>query len=143
MDLSDKNYILIIVGILAMVTEILLGVATGFDLFIIGGICILSGGVGKLLNSFEISMVMVTVLSFIYITVGRSFVKNKLAVVTKQTNVDAIIGKKGMVIKKITSQKPGQVKVEGEIWRASADKNIEEGTEVMIESVSGVTLRVK
>ena len=143
MDLSDKNYILIILGILAIVTEILLGVATGFDLFIIGGIFIASGTIGKIINSFEVSMVMVAVFSFIYITVGRAFVKNKLAVATKQTNVDAIIGKRGMVIKKITSQKPGQVKVEGEIWRASADKNIEEGMEIMIESVSGVTLRVK
>jgi len=40
----DKNYFLIIIGIGAMVLEILMGSVTGFDLLLIGVIFVISGG---------------------------------------------------------------------------------------------------
>lgn len=70
-------------------------------------------------------------------------VKKVIAIGTTKTNVDNLIGKGGVVFKKITTYKPGQVKVEGEIWRASSEKNHEVGEMVVVESVSGVTLQVR
>lgn len=125
-----------------MIIEVLLGAAMGFELLIIGILMIIGGGVGLLTGSVAFGLITVIVLGLLYIFFGRSLVKNQFNIKTTATNVDAIMGKKAMVVKKITESQPGQVKVEGEIWRATASKTIEEQTEVTIESVSGVTLHV-
>lgn len=138
----DNNYFLVIAGIVAIVLELFLGVATGFDLALIGVILIIGGAVGSVAGSFSLALGVVAILSLLYVFIGRAFIKNKLTIQTRNTNVEALIGKKAMVVKKITSQKPGQVKVEGEIWRAEAEVSIDEGTEVNVKSVSGVTLKV-
>jgi len=139
----DKNYILIIVGIGAIVLEILLGAATGFDLLLLGIIFVISGGLGTLLNSFTIALISTIILTLLYILIGRRFIKQKLSIKTKETNVDRLFGKKALVVKKIEPSRPGQVKFEGEVWRAESDKLIVTGQEVIIESVSGVTLKVQ
>lgn len=143
MEKIDQNYTLIIAGILAIGVEILLGAVTGFDLFLIGIIFIISGAVGKAFNSFPSALVSIVFLSFFYVLFVRKLIKQKLVIATKQTNVDSLMGKKGMVLKKITSQKAGQVKIEGEIWRAESDKEIEIDQEIVVKSVSGVTLKVE
>ena len=142
MERLDNNYYLIIAGFIAIGIEILLGVATGFDLLLIGIIAIISGMLGLFFHSFSTALVLIAILSFIYIVFGRRFVKNQLAIETKKTNVDSIIGSKGIVIKPIESHHPGQVKVEGEIWRAESATDLKIGQEVKIQSVSGVTLKV-
>lgn len=143
MNLSDKNYLLIIAGFGLVIVELALGAATGFDLLLIGVIFILSGFFGVFVNSFSFALGSIIVLSFLYVFFGRKFIKAKLSIVTKSTNVDAVMAKKGTVVKKITKQNPGQVKIDGEIWRANASEEIEVGKEISVESVSGVTLRVK
>lgn len=143
MENINNNYLLIIGGIIAIIAELALGVATGFDLFVIGVIFIVSGGVGLLVSSFTIALILVSILCLAYVFVGRGFIKQKLTLTTKATNVDALIGKKGMVTKKITKDTVGQVKVEGEVWRAASDTDIDAGSTVVVESVSGVTLTVK
>ncbi|OGK38365.1 hypothetical protein A3F03_01420 [Candidatus Roizmanbacteria bacterium RIFCSPHIGHO2_12_FULL_41_11] len=142
MDLSDRNILLIIIGIVFITAEIIIGAATGFDLLLTGVILIISAIIGMILGSFTISLVLITILALLYIFIGRKFIKSKLTIATKSTNVDSLIGKKGMVVKGIQPHHPGQVKVEGELWRAESEKNIIEGSEVKIESVSGVTLKV-
>ena len=138
----DKNYFLIIIGIGAMVLEILMGAATGFDLLLVGVIFVISGGLGTLLNSFVIALISTIILTLLYLIIGRRFIKQRLSINTKETNVNRLFGKKALVVKKIEVNHPGQVKFEGEIWRAESDKIIATGQEVIIESVSGVTLKV-
>lgn len=142
MNEINPNNALIIVGIIAIAAELFLGVSTGFDLLIIGVIGVVSGLLGMLSGSVEIALVSISALSVAYIFVGRAFIKSKLTLTTRKTNIDAVIGKKGIIVKKITPSTAGQVKVEGEIWRAEADVAIDEGTEITVNSVSGVTLRV-
>lgn len=143
MDLPDNNYILIILGVVAIIIEVMVGVATGFDLLLIGLIFILSGGLGILTGSFQYALIGVAVLSILYVFVGRRLIKSKLSVATTKTNTEQLVGSTGIVTKKILADKPGQIKVDGEIWRARAKETISEGVEVLIESVSGVTLAVK
>ncbi len=121
----------------------MIGVATGFDLLLLGLIFIISGTLGLLTNSLTISLVSITILSFLYLLLGRKMIKSKLSIATHSTNVDNIIGKSGLVIKKISKNKAGQVKVEGEVWRALGSEEIDEGREVVVQSVSGVTLKVE
>lgn len=143
MQQLDSNYLLIIVGIAAIILEIILGALTGFDLLLIGVIFIISGAFGLLFHSFTIALISVSIFSFAYVAFARGYIKKQLVIKTKATNVDALIGKKGIVLKSITPQKTGQVKVEGETWRAEADSTIDEQAQVVVESVSGVTLLVK
>lgn len=60
-------------------------------------------------------------------------------------NNKSIVGKTGIVIKEIdTLESTGQVKVNGELWSAfTEEKKIKVGTEVIIEYVEGVKLKVK
>lgn len=142
MGTVDNNYLLVILGIVAIVVEIIIGAATGFDLLIIGVIFILSGGAGVVTANFSVALVSIVILSFLYIFIGRQFIRNKLSIATKKTNTDNLLGMKGVVTKEITSQKAGQVKVDGEVWRAVAHKKIEVGTTIIVNSVSGITLDV-
>ena len=142
-DFRDNNSWLFLLGLAAIVLELFFGVSTGFDLVVIGSIFVLAGGVGMLSGSFLYALITIIFLSFFYIVLGRKFIKNKLSIATTNTNGDALIGKKAQVIKEIQTDSPGQVKIEGEIWRANADETIAEGTEIVIESISGVSLQVK
>lgn len=68
---------------------------------------------------------------------------------TKDTsmNNNAIIGKKGTVIKSIkNSESKGQVKVDGELWSAIISENekpLKEGDPIIVEKIDGVKLKVK
>lgn len=61
------------------------------------------------------------------------------------TNVYALHGKIGIVLRKITTKEPGQIKVGGEIWsaRSAHDTTIDVGESVKIVSVSGSYLIVQ
>lgn len=59
---------------------------------------------------------------------------------------DSKIGKTAIVTKKIAPNAPGEIKVMGSFWRATADEEIKEGTSVLIEtkeSEDGLTFKVK
>jgi len=60
-----------------------------------------------------------------------------------KTNIDAVIGESGIVRRRITKYEVGLVKVGYELWRAKAEEDIEEGEEVKVIGVSGVTLEVR
>ncbi len=63
-----------------------------------------------------------------------------------KTNVDSLLGKKAVVVKRISEHEYGQVQVKGQTWTASITDTsgpIEVGESVTIESVSGVKLIVK
>ena len=62
-----------------------------------------------------------------------------------KTNVDALIGKTGIVTKKInTINQVGQVKIEGETWSALGENemDIEKGVQIIVKKVKGVRLIV-
>jgi len=141
-DSLNQFTVLIILGVLAIIVEIILGAATGFELLIIGIVFVIGGGVGMLTGSMMIAIGTITALILGYVFFGRKMIKQALNVTTSKTNIDSIIGKQGMVVEPINPDKPGQIKHEGEIWRAEADKVIVKGKKVKIISVSGVTLKV-
>jgi membrane protein implicated in regulation of membrane protease activity len=138
----DGNLILIIIGFGAILLELMLGAATGFDLLLLGVAFVIGGFIGMVFHSFILALIIVFILSVLYISIGRKTIKSKLAIKTTKTNIEGIMDKSGKVIKEIRPNKPGQVKVEGEIWRAEAPVVISEGASVKIQSVTGVTLSV-
>ena len=87
-----------------------------------------------------------TVLSFVIL---RSVLKGRnLSDVhygESETNIDALVGMHGIVLKEVSALSGGSVKVRGEVWAAgcSENKSIESGSKVIIVKVNGNRLIVR
>ena len=71
----------------------------------------------------------------------RKIFVEKLKTGSEKTNVDALIGEKGMIVKPIRPFSVGQVKVNGQVWSAvgkTPETLIEQGKEVKIHAIEGV-----
>lgn len=64
--------------------------------------------------------------------------KNKV-----KTNIDRIIGMKGIVTEDITKDNIGEVKVDGKLWSAYSDTNISRGEPVKVLSINSVKIKVE
>jgi membrane protein implicated in regulation of membrane protease activity len=141
------NWLLIIIGIVCVIVELALGALTGFDLALIGGSLAIGGGIGFLVGSAKIGLLAAGGLSLVYLAVFRTWLRAKLNVKEHSTNVDAVVGKAGLVTKRIAALEPGMVKLGGEVWRAElagpGDAALEAGATVRVESIEGVTLKVR
>lgn len=141
------NWLLIIGGIVCVIIELALGALTGFDLALVGGSLTIGGVIGLLAGSEKIGLLAAGGLSLVYLAVFRSWLKAKLTVKTVASNVDAVVGKTGVVTKRIGPNEPGMVKVGSEVWRAelagAVDAARDAGTTITVDSVEGVTLKVR
>lgn len=139
---TDINTILILLGIGAIIIEVILGAATGFDLFLSGLFFIAGGLVGRYSGQEMYALAVIFMLAIFYIFIGRRIIRDRLSVGQTKSGVDNLIGKSARVVKTIHKVRAGQIKIEGEVWRAASNEDIDEGQKVMIQSVSGVTLQV-
>jgi membrane protein implicated in regulation of membrane protease activity len=141
------NWLLIIGGLICVIIELALGALTGLDLALVGGSLTAGGVVGLLAGSARIGLLAGGVLAFVYLAIFRSWLKNKLTVKTVASNVDAVVGKTGVVTKRIAPSEVGMVKVGSEVWRAELagadDAARDAGAKVTVQSVEGVTLKVR
>lgn len=132
---------LVIGGLILVMAELLVGIQTGFDLVLIGSILVL-GGLAGMATNYQVALVVSVVLSIVYIFYGRRLVKSKIIVSTHKTNIDKLIGKTGVVVRSITPDTAGIVRLDDEDWRAMAEEVVYEKEKVKIESIEGVTLKV-
>jgi membrane protein implicated in regulation of membrane protease activity len=141
------NWLLVIAGVLCAAAEIALGAITGFDLALVGASLAAGGMVGLVAQSWHAGLTSAAVFALLYFALFRRWLKAKLHVATQASNVDAVVGKMGVVTKRIGQRDCGIVKVGSEEWRAEladqADAAREVGADVRIVSVEGVTLKVK
>ncbi len=142
-EFTDPNNLLIILGIVAIVVEIIIGVATGFELLVLGVIMILGGVIGLLFGSFQYGVISMTALIAIYLFFGRKMIKKSLNITTHKTNSDSIVGSVATVVTEVKSDVVGQVKIGGEVWRAESAEDLAVGEKVTVQSISGVTVRVE
>lgn len=133
---------LVIGGLLLVMAELMMGVAMGFDLVLIGSILVIGGLVGMVTN-WELALAISTILSVVYIAYGRTLVKSKVIVLTHKTNIDKLIGKRAVVVRSITPDTAGLVRIDDEDWRAKSDEVVYEKDKVEIEAIEGVTLKVR
>ena len=134
--------IFVTVGLVLVIAEVLGGVDTGFDLASIGIAFVIGGAIGQFFDAWSASVVAFSVAAIAYVSLGRRYIKRWRQVRETKTNIDAMMGRMGLVVKPIGKFQRGRIKVDGVLWRASADEDIEEGTEVVIDSVHGSTLSV-
>jgi len=134
---NSVNWILVILGVICVIAELALGVMTGFDLALVGASLVAGGIVGLLSTG---------ILALLYFGLFRNWLKAKLQVKHQPSNVDAVIGRTGVVTKRIAPRDCGLVKIGSEEWRAELAQQdgaaLEPGAAIKVLSVEGVTLRV-
>lgn len=136
--------IFVVLGLLLILLELIIGVeATGFDLVFLGSAFILGGLVTWSAHSWVVTLVVTSVICAAYIFIGRRYVHRWTAVRKSKTNIDAIVGRTGIVVRSISRSIDGRVRVGNEDWKARATEDIEEGIEIVVTGVSGATLIVE
>ena len=131
------------IGLVLILLELILGVATGLDLVFIGTACILGGLITLPLDSWVWTVIVTVIICILYVLAGRRYIHKRMAIAGEKTNIDAIIGKTGIVQKDIGRNESGLVKVVNEQWHARSDEDIKEGEEIVVTGIQGITLTVK
>ena len=135
--------IFVIAGLFFVLLELIIGVETGLDLVFIGSVFIIGGLATWPSHSWVLTVIVTSIICVLYVALGRRYVHRWTAVSKTKTNIDAIIGRQGIVLKSIARNVDGLVKVGYEQWRARAEEDIKQGDEIVVTSVSGVTLIVE
>ena len=109
------------------------------------------GALGAGLASMVSDSIVTQVITFLIVTILglgilKYWVRKKMHTIAhNHTNMDALVGKQGLVIQTITQDDPGRVKIGGEVWLARSYNNqmIVEDQHVIILRVSGAHVVVK
>ena len=94
-------------------------------------------------DNLMIHLAVFTISSILLLLLTKPFVKKMKKRDKIPTNLDMVIGKKGIVTETIEKDGIGEVKVLGKKWSAYSDKEIEENSKVKILSINGVKLKVE
>ena len=141
------NWLLVIGGGICVIAELALGAVTGFDLALLGACLIIGGALGLVFASTKAGLFSAGALAFLYLGFFRSRLRRQLTSKARSTNVDAVVGRTGIVTAQIGPYGAGQVKVGDETWRAElaqpGDSPRNPGDTVTVQAVEGVTLRVR
>lgn len=73
----------------------------------------------------------------------KPLLKRFIKVEQVKTNLDRVIGMKGVVTEKILPLNLGEVKVDGKKWTALSDEELDVGEVVKILNIDGVKLKVE
>lgn len=93
-------------------------------------------------DSFLIQFAIFVVLGVILMILTRKNLEEKL-IKKEKTNLDRIIGMKGVVTEKITETNIGEVKVDGKKWSATANTTLDVGEKVKILKINSVKVEVE
>lgn len=143
------NWMIILAGASLILIEVAMGGFAGFDLVLLGSALVLGGSLGLLFHNIYLGMFVSGVLCAAYVLAGRRWVRAHLDLkeVRVRSNADAVVGERGMVLARIAPHLAGRVKVKDEEWRAvlapGAAGPLEEGSEITVTGVEGVTLQVR
>lgn len=137
------SFVFVIVGLFLILLELGVGVETGLDMVFIGSALIIGGLASWVSHSWLVAVIVTCAICVAYVALGRRYIHRRMLIKKEQTNIDAIIGRRGIVLKSITKNVDGLVKIGNERWRARAEENIKKGDEIIVNGISGVTLIVE
>ncbi len=96
-----------------------------------------------MIDNYLIQLGIFAFLAIILIPATRTLAKKITKESPQKSNVDAMIGKSGLVIKAIDPvAEIGQVRVEGQVWQAIASEPIDKDTKITVDKVQGARLYV-
>ena len=135
-------YIWLILAGVFVIGEVL---TSGFLIFWLALGSLIAMAVSFLTDSIIIQTTVFLISSVILILATKPLVRKFANTETVKTNVSSIIGKKGLVTKDINSiNSTGQVRIDGELWSAIGENDMEisKGTEVEVVEIKGVKVIV-
>ena len=95
-------------------------------------------------NGFHLAIQCMVFLASTIIAFGiLNYFMRRYPGTTHKTNIDAMVGQKGIVIKAIDKNTPGQVKIGGQIWSARSNMELVVDTTVGVKGVKGCHLTVR
>ena len=94
-------------------------------------------------DNFTIQFAIFVLLGIILMLLIKKPLEQKLIKQKEKTNLDRIIGMKGIVSENIDEMKTGEVKVDGKSWSAISSVPIEKGSIVKVLKIKGVKLEVE
>lgn len=95
------------------------------------------------IDSIIVQVAIFLLVSVVLLIFTRPIVNKYFSKKTVKTNADALVGMTGIVMETIQPNKPGQVKVNGQMWTAIAgDDVIYKDEEVIVKEISSVKLVV-
>ena len=95
-----------------------------------------------IIDDFLIQFGIFVVMGVILMIMTRDKLEAKL-VRKEKTNLDRVIGMKGVVTEEINEMKVGEVKVDGKNWSAVSNVTLNVGEKVRILKIDGVKLSVE
>ena len=95
------------------------------------------------IDSFLIQFGVFAILGTVFLLTTRKALNRLIKNKNEKTNLDRVIGMKGIVTEEIKKNVNGEVKVDGKRWTAYADKKIKVDSIVQILEINGVKLKVK
>ncbi len=94
-------------------------------------------------DNFTIQFAIFVLLGIVLMLLTKKPLEQKLIKQKEKTNLDRIIGMKGIVSENIDEMKTGEVKVDGKSWSAISSVPIEKGSIVKVLKIKGVKLEVE
>lgn len=94
-------------------------------------------------NNYIIQFAIFVVFGIIFLIITRPLIKKFRIGNKEKTNIDRVIGMKGIVTEDIKKNKAGEVKVDGKLWTAIADKSIKKDSIIKVLSIESVKLKVE
>lgn len=129
---------LIIAIILAIVEMVTINLVSIW--FVISALCAMI--VSLFTDSITIQVTIFVIVGVILMILTKKIV-GRMTPAKVKTNLDRIIGMEGIVTEKITKNRPGEVKVDGKHWTATADKTIDIDSVVKILEINSTKLKVE
>ena len=131
-----------LVIIFALIEVFTFGLTTVW--FAIGALVMVFLSIPKIIN-LPVQILIFLAISALLMIFTRPLAIKKLKMGKEKTNVDSLVGKHALVMKKISEFEKGEVKVGGLIWSARAEDSTEipEGVKCEVLRVEGVQLIVK
>ena len=130
---------LIIILFLGFIEAITVNLVTIW--FVISGIVSLI--LSFFIDDFIIQFSVFVILGILLLITTRSWLNKVFKINKYKTNLDRVIGMRGIVTEKITKNSPGEVKVDGKRWMAVSDKTINVDNDVKILEIDGLKLKVE
>ena len=130
---------LILVIFLAFIEIITINLVTIW--FVISGI--ISFIISIFFDNFTAQFAVFVIGGIILLITTKPILTKYFSVNKIKTNIDRIVGMKGIVIEKINKNQNGLVKIDGKVWTAYAEHPIEKDEIVKILEIKGARIKVE
>ncbi len=120
---------LVVLGISLVFFELLMGVITGFDLFMLGWSLVASGAVYIITADWQYSVLASVFVMVTYWFFVRDWARRNWYLFFQHIGIDCLVGKEGTMIRK------GIVLVDGQPWKSSSIKPIKDDSRIVVQAL--------